>query len=572
MPQHFSILFHVSWRLITALVLLVAALPLVQPPLAGRAWSDDQLTPGGSATARPGLFSPGGVAVNDHDDQPVLRYAGGASLSNGAEAVLVTPSFTIDALAPSAPTINTPMAGSYVTTTLRPVISGGGELLATVTVTDSGQAICTSAVAGDGSWSCTPGADLAQGPHTISVAQADPGGTVSPAATRSFTIDTIAPLAPGINYPTVATNQLRPTLRGDAGAAEAGATLRVREGTVTLCTATVAGNGSWSCIPSTDLSLGPHTILVTQTDPGGNTSPVTVRTFSVDQTAPAAPVINFPLADAYIAYTRFSFNGTSEADAAITVQEGGVTLCTTTAIGTGWSCMPAANLSQGAHTVSITQTDPAGNPSPAATRSFTVDSLAPAAPLFTSPAAGSYLATLRPAVTGTGEAGATLTLREGTLTLCTTTVGTDGKWSCTPTSDLGQGAHSLRAFQTDVAGNDSAATMRSFTVDTVAPAAPVVSFPAAGKTTETLPTFGGDSGAAEVGAGITVQEGGGTLCTATAASDGSWSCTSSVELGDGAHTISVTQADRAGNVSAPTTRSFFVQSGQRLFLPVTVKS
>jgi len=364
---------------------------------------------------------------------------------------------------------------------------------------------------------------------------------------------------------------VRPAIGGTAGTAEAGAAVKVKDGAAVLCTSPAAGDGSWSCTPGADLGTGPHTIIDTQPDLAGNVSPATGRVFTVDLTAPAAPLINFPLAGSYMQFARFSFNGTAEIDAAVSVQEGGATLCSTTASGGSWSCLPAADLSQGAHPISVTQTDVAGNGSPAATRSFTVDSLAPAAPVFSAPAAGSYITTtLRPVISGSGEAGAALTVKEGPATLCAASVGGDSRWSCSPTADLAQGLHSLRAFQADVAGNISAPATRSFTLDTLAPAAPIVATPAAGGITGALPEFSGGPGSAEAGAAIRVQVGGATLCTTTAAGDGSWSCTPAAGLSEGAHTASVTQTDQAGNVSPPAALSFTVLLGYRLFLAVVL--
>jgi len=67
----------------------------------------------------------------------------------------------------SAPVISTPVAGAVITNP-RPVITGTGEISATITVTEGATSICTAVVAADSTWTCTPGADLSLGAHTVS--------------------------------------------------------------------------------------------------------------------------------------------------------------------------------------------------------------------------------------------------------------------------------------------------------------------------------------------------------------------------------------------------------------------
>jgi len=63
--------------------------------------------------------------------------------------------------------------------------------------------------------------------------------------------------------------------------------------------------------------------------------------------------------------------------------------------------------------------------------------------------------TANPTLSGTAEAGATITLREGS-TVVTTTVATGGTWTLTPT--LSAGSHTLTVTATDAAGNVSVAS------------------------------------------------------------------------------------------------------------------
>ena len=71
--------------------------------------------------------------------------------------------------------------------------------------------------------------------------------------------------------------------------------------------------------------------------------------------------------------------------------------------------------------------------------------------------------TSNPAIKGTGQANTVVTIKEGSTTLGTTTADGTGAWSFTPTG-LADGAHTLTATQTDLAGNTGTATL-SFTLD-----------------------------------------------------------------------------------------------------------
>jgi hypothetical protein len=203
---------------------------------------------------------------------------------------------------------------------------------------------------------------------------------------------------------------------------------------------------------------------------------------------------------------------------------------------------------------------------------YTIDRTAPAAPGISRPTADSFINTDPTHIVisggaGAAEAGATVTVQEGIGIICTATVTAEGSWTCPPPVPIGEGTHSLTVTQTDLAGNVSPARTLGFTIDTDAPAAPLVTFPASGsKLYELRPIIGGWAGAAEAGATVAVKEGNGTLCTAPASNDGSWSCTPATDLGLGDHNLSVTQTDQAGNLSPVSPRSFTILT--RLFLPV----
>ena len=167
-----------------------------------------------------------------------------------------------------------------------------------------------------------------------------------------------------------------------------------------------------------------------------------------------------------------------------------------------------------------------------------------------------YTSDTTPTLTGTAEAGATVTLRDGS-TVLGTTVANGGAWSFT-TGVLGQGTHSFSAMGTDKAGNVSPqSSTLTVAIDTDAPAAPSTadlealsdtgSLDTDNHTSDTTPTL---TGTAEADAAVTLRDGATVLGTAVANGAGAWSFTTGV-LGQGTHFFSATATDKAGNVSTP---------------------
>src|SRR5262249_10358310 len=130
-----------------------------------------------------------------------------------------------------------------------------------------------------------------------------------------------------------------------------------------------------------------------------------------------------------------------------------------------WSFTPTG-LSNGFHTLTASQSDAAGNVG-SASISFTLDTVAPpvteALANDTGPLATDRI-TKDPALTGSGDPGATVTIREGGQVLGTSIASATGAWNFSP-SGLADGAHTLTATETDLAGNTTTASL-TFTLDT----------------------------------------------------------------------------------------------------------
>ena len=212
-------------------------------------------------------------------------------------------------------------------------------------------------------------------------------------------------------------------------------------------------------------TLGPATGVLSSP---GVTSVNVPTNFVAPAVAPAAPVITTTAGSPASSTTPVLTNnptpvisGTGVAGDLITLKDAaGTTICTATVSATStWSCTPTSPLAPGTYDFTATQKDPVtGLTSPATpVAKVTVDTVAPSAPIVTSPITGTTTTNPLPVFVGTGEAGAKITIKdEAGNTVCTTIVTATGTWTCPFTVPQTEGKHTYLVFQTDIAGNPSA--------------------------------------------------------------------------------------------------------------------
>jgi MYXO-CTERM domain-containing protein len=450
--------------------------------------------------------------------------------------------FTVDLTAPAV-AVTTPAEGSSTNDTT-PAYSGTVEAGATVVITVDGVVLGNATVTGT-TWTFTPTVPLLEGPHTVMATATDDAGNTA-SDSNDFTVDVTAPTV-AVTTPAEgsSTNDTTPTY---SGTVEAGATVVITVDGTVLGNATVTGN-TWTFTPTVPLAEGPHTVTATATDTAGNSASDS-NDFIVDTLAPAVEVTT-PAEGSSTNDSTPAYSGTVEAGATVVIMVDGVVLGNATVTGTTWAFTPTVPLAEGSHTVTATATDVAGN-SASDSNTFTVDLTAPAVSV-TTPAEGSSTNDTTPAYSGTVEAGATVIITVDGVVLGNATV-TGTTWTFTPTVPLAEGPHTVMATATDAAGN-SASDSNTFTVDTTAPAAPVVNTPADGATlSDNTPTY---SGTAEPGSTVTVIVDGAAVGTTTADSSGNWSFTPVTGLTNGEHTVAATATDAAGNVSPQSNTNTF---------------
>ncbi|MEN3030265.1 Ig-like domain-containing protein [Chromobacterium amazonense] len=161
-----------------------------------------------------------------------------------------------------------------------------------------------------------------------------------------------------------------------------------------------------------------------------------------------------------------------------------------------------------------------------------------------------------PTVTGSAEAGSTVTIYVDGVSAGTATASGTGAWSYAFSNAIASGSHAITAMATSGSVNSSVSTAYTVVIDTTAPSAPTVtgltaatdtgSSSSDGITSDNAPTV---QGTAEANSTVTVYVDGTAVGTTTADNTGAWFYNVSSSLADGNHNIRATATDAAGNVS-----------------------
>ena len=322
----------------------------------------------------------------------------------------------------------------------------------------------------------------------------------------------------------------------------------------------------------TDLPDGEITVCVVGVDENGVQQPFSSAAHASwvkDTTAPTAPTIVSAAGNTSVTTVIYSsgllpvINGTAETNATVTIYHGENPLRTLTANSAGaWTYTPSANMEPGTYTITATATDAATNQSSAsATVTLVIDNQAPAAPAITGvagktgAASAIYTNNLVPAISGTAENNATVSIYNGDSTLGVTTTNGSGAWTYTPSSNLNAGTYIITAKATDPASNQSPASASvTMIIDTTAPAAPIITAIAGatgvGTTPYTKSSMPAIAGTAEANTTVTVYNGDTTLGVVAANGSGAWTYAPSGNLPDGAYTLTFKATDAASNQSA----------------------
>ncbi|MBP3075777.1 Ig-like domain-containing protein, partial [Acinetobacter baumannii] len=524
--------------------------PVINPvngtdPITGTAEPGSTVTvtyPDGSTTtvvAGPdGTWTVPNPGLNDGDKVTAIATdpAGNPSLPGTATVDAVGPNtdgvnFTVDSVTADN-VINASEASGNVTVTgvLKNVPADAANTVVTVVI--NGQTYTATVDSTAGTWTVSvPGSDLtADADKTIDakVTFTDAAGNSSSVNdTHTYTVDTVAPNAPVLD-PINATDPV-------SGQAEPGSTVTVTYPDGTTATVVAGPDGSWS-VPNPGNLVDGDTVTATATDPAGNTSLPGTGTVSADITAPVVALDDVLTNDSTPALT-----GTvNDPTATVVVNVDGTDY---PAVNNGdgtWTLadntLPA--LTDGPHTITVTATDAAGNVGND-TAVVTIDTTAPNAPVLdpinaTDP------------VSGTAEAGSTVTVTYPDGTTATVVAGTDGSWSVPNPGNLVDG-DTVTATATDPAGNTSLPGTGTVSADITAPVVALDDV----LTNDSTPALTGTVNDPTATVVVNVD---GTDYPAVNNGDGTWTLADNTlpALADGPHTITVTATDAAGNVGNDT--------------------
>jgi hypothetical protein len=537
----------------------------------------------GSATANgAGVWSYTTTALTDGAHNLTAAATDAAGNTGATSAAL---SVAIDTTAPVAPSIasfstDSGVVGDGITNDNTLTLSGTAEANSTVKIFDGATLLGSVKASVAGAWAYTTAA-LANGVHSLTATASDVAGNTGVASgALSVTIDTTAPVAPSIASFSTDSGVVGDHITSDntltlTGTAEANSTIKLYDGTTLLGSATVDDTGAWNYTTAA-LANGIHSLTARATDVAGNTGVASAAlSVTIDTTAPVAPSIasfstdSGVVGDHITSDNTLTLTGTAEANSTVKVYDGATLLGSATANTSGaWSLTTAA-LTDGAYNLTATATDVAGNTSATTSAlslsatapglNVTIDTTAPVAPSIASFSTDSGVVgdnitndnTLT--LSGTAEANSTVKIFDGATLLGSVKASVAGAWAYT-TAALANGAHSLTATATDVAGNAGVASdALAIRIDTIAPIAP------------TIASFSDDSGVvgdhitsdntltltgvAEANSTVKVFDGATLLGSVSADGTGAWNYTTAA-LTDGIHSVTATSTDAAGNVGA----------------------
>ncbi|WP_321809113.1 Ig-like domain-containing protein, partial [Burkholderia sp. BCC1993] len=374
----------------------------------------------------------------------------------------------------------------------------------------------------DGGHTWSTSFNAVEGVNDVQVRQTDIAGNTSTATSFSFTLDTSA-AAPGVALATdsgsSASDHVTNVGTLNLTGVETGATVEY----------SIDGGHTWN----TNFSAveGLNDVQVRQTDIAGNTSSATSFSFTLDTSA-AAPGV---------ALTSDSGSSTSDhitnvGTLNLTGVETGATVEYSTDGGHTWSTSFSAV--EGLNDVQVRQTDIAGNTSSATSFSFTLDTSAAAPGVALTTDSGSSTVDH---ITNVG----TLNLT-GVETGATVEYSTDGGHTWNTSFNATEGLNNVQVRQIDVAGNTSAATSFSFTLDTSAAAPGVALTTDSGSSASDHVTNIGTLNLTGVETGATVEY----------SIDGGHTWNTNFNATEGVNDVQVRQTDIAGNTSSATSFSF----------------
>lgn len=417
-------------------------------------------------------------------------------------------------------TVTSPTDGGIVATDF-PVITGTAEAGATVSIRlDGGMAEDVVADV-NGDWSFTPPSQLANGAHSVSVTAVDPEMNMAGPEVVNFTVvlDPATSDDDGDGFCESGTD-----LNGDGDCRDVG-----------------EDTGAVDC-DDTDSDFAPDLDEVCD-DMVDNDCDGDVDAAD-SECSPVVVSITAPVNGATSSNVRPAMGGSASQGTTVDVFVDGMLICDDAAVDGGgqWGCLwpgGMADLTEGAHTISVVATRPSGVFGTSMT-TYNVDTATAVAIVSPTGEVSSAL----PTIEGTAEVGSLVTVSvDGNPVCVDVAVGAMGTWQCVVTgSPLADGMHSISVESSDGVGNTAMAT-GTFSVDATAPVVAILS-PVSGTTlTESMPVVAGTT---DPNAVVSILVDGMTVGMVTADATGMWMFSVATDLADGAYEIGAVVTDSFG--------------------------
>ncbi|WP_241190082.1 Ig-like domain-containing protein [Enterobacter ludwigii] len=474
----------------------------------------------------------------------------------------------------------------------RPVITGTAQDGTTVYLYDGANPNpIGSAVVTGGRWTIEFDSALAQGEHRFRAVAEDVTGNRSPETGEwVIIVDSVAPGeaadvelwddfgTPGLIGNNDTTDDNTPTYRGKG---EAGGTAIIDLGNGTTVRVPVDGSGNWSYTPAPALADGDYTWKVSIEDKAGNVGPASDPIHFIVDTSGNGVSISHVVDDegaitgnlgsgSHTDDTTPTVVGRATPGALVKVYVDGnyIDSVRADAVTGNWQLTITPALSaDGTYQITATEDPGTGDSAPTAPFELTLDTSIPTGTLDRiADDVGLVQGDLaNPAVTddttptlhGTGRAGDTVFIYDGTTLVNSVTVGNDGTWNYTlPPQNNGTELSLSAVFQSPTGVKSAPTAPWDLTIDTDAPTAPTITgmyddagtlIADGGRSRDTTPEL---RGTAEKNSLVTIygSDNKNPIASVYADADGNWTWTSPA-LADAKHDFYVTSQDAAGNVS-----------------------
>ena len=474
----------------------------------------------------------------------------------------------------------------------RPVITGTAQDGTTVYLYDGANPNpIGSAVVTGGRWTIEFNSALAQGEHRFRAVAEDVTGNRSPETGEwVIIVDSVAPGeaadvelwddfgTPGLIGNNDTTDDNTPTYRGKG---EAGGTAIIDLGNGTTVRVPVDGSGNWSYTPAPALADGDYTWKVSIEDKAGNVGPASDPIHFIVDTSGNGVSISHVVDDegaitgnlgsgSHTDDTTPTVVGRATPGALVKVYVDGnyIDSVRADAVTGSWQLTITPALSaDGTYQITATEDPGTGESAPTAPFELTLDTSIPTGTLDRiADDVGLVQGDLaNPAVTddttptlhGTGRAGDTVFIYDGTTLVNSVTVGNDGTWNYTlPPQNNGTELSLSAVFQSPTGVKSAPTAPWDLTIDTDAPTAPTITgmyddadtlIVDGGRSRDTTPEL---RGTAEKNSLVKIYgpDSKTPIASVYADADGNWTWTSPA-LADAKHDFYVTSQDAAGNVS-----------------------